>query len=427
MQRRRWGTTLLSAALVLCACGGDDDTADTAEQADTAETETTAEDTADENSDDESSDATSETTPPTDDTAETGESESTEETGTTEETTAPTDTTVSEPPAPTESLDDLAAEAEGENTLVVYGNPSDRIWEPVLAAFAEAYPSIEVETFDLGGLEAFQRYLSESSSGVATADVLITSEGDGWLDLVERGEVLDFQPPALAELPDFALQAPGVYSMAVDPLVAMYNQFVIPPEEQPTSLADLAAMAPDIDGNVGTVEIENSQAYTGNYGYIMANGDEAWATLEAIGPHTRAESGTGALLDKATNGEYPASFFVSGAIRLLLDTAEQGEVLDYQYLTDATPLVPRGMGIAAKADSPASAKLFVNWLLSADGQAASCQGGLTSYRADVECEYGYAAIAEIIGEENMNVVNYDAAATAERDAIQSRWNEAFGR
>src|SRR5690606_35304750 len=182
---------------------------------------------------------------------------------------------------------------------------------------------------------------------------------------------------------------------AVDPLVAMYNQFVIPPEQQPTSLADLAAMAPEIDGSIGTVEIENSQAYTGNYGYITANGDEAWATLEAIGPYARAESGTGALLDKATNGEYPASFFVSGAIRLLLDTAEQGEVLDYQYLTDATPLVPRGMGIAAKADSPASAKLFVNWLLSADGQAATCEGGLTPYRDDVPCDYGYDAIAEI--------------------------------
>lgn len=414
MNRRRWGAALLGTALVVSACGGDDTTSttnDPAEPTDTADAP--APDTAGET---ESTDPTTESTDPP-----------TESSDPTPATVAPADTTEPAPAEPTESLDELVAEAEGENTLVVYGNPSDRIWEPVLAAFGEAYPSIEVETFDLGGLEAFQRYLSESSSGVATADVLITSEGDGWLDLVERGEVLDFQAPELASLPDFALQAPGVYAMAVDPLVAMYNQFVIPAEQQPTSLAELAALAPEIDGDIGTVEIENSQAYAGNYGYISTHGEDAWATLEAIGPHTRAESGTGALLDKATNGEYPASFFVSGAIRLLLDTAEQGDVLDYQYLTDATPLVPRGMGIAAKADSPASAKLFVNWLLSAEGQAASCLGGLTSYRSDVDCEYGYDAIAETIGEENMIVVGYDPAATAERDAIQSRWNEAFGR
>lgn len=412
---------MIGTALALSACGGDDDAEPAAQDTPDEATDEPAEAPSDTTEAAPATTATTATTGVTETTA-SGSSDTTAPAETDETTTtAPADT------APTESLDDLIAESEGENTLVVYGNPSDRIWEPVLAAFAEAYPGIEVETFDLGGVEAFQRYLSETASGVATADVLITNEGDGWFDLIERGEVLDYQDPQIGELPDFAVQAPGVYSMAVDPLVAMYNQFVIPPEEQPTSLAELAAMAPEIDGNIGTVEIENSQSYTGTYGYITANGDEAWATLEAIGPYTKAESGTGALLDKATNGEYPASFFVSGAIRLLLDTAEQGEVLDYQYLTDATPLVPRGMGITAKADSPASAKLFINWLLSADGQAASCLGGLTPYRDDVECEYGYSAIADIIGEENMIVVNYDPAAAEERDAIQSRWNEAFGR
>ena len=52
-----------------------------------------------------------------------------------------------------------------EGTLVVYGNPSADQWEPVLEAFGEAYPWIEVETFDLGGAEAFQRYLSEEATG----------------------------------------------------------------------------------------------------------------------------------------------------------------------------------------------------------------------------------------------------------------------
>ncbi|MCB0967738.1 MAG: extracellular solute-binding protein, partial [Ilumatobacter sp.] len=326
-----------------------------------------------------------------------------------------------------ESVSDLGAEAQGWSSLVVYGNPSDQIWEPILAGFGEAYPFIEVETFDLGGVETFQRYLTETASGVATADLLITSEAAGWLDLVARGEVVDYVDANVADLPSHAVQAPGVYAMSLDPLVAMYNQFVIPPEDQPTTLAELAVLAPDLAGNIGTVEIENSQAYTGNYGYITAHGDDAWATLDQLGPYARAESGTGALLGKATSGEYPASFFVSGAIRLLLDTQEQGDVLDYQYLADATPLVPRAMGVPTGADSPASAKLLINWLLSEDGQATICLGGLTPYRDGVDCEYGYEAIADIVGEDNMIVVDYDPAAEAERDAIQSRWNEAFGR
>jgi iron(III) transport system substrate-binding protein len=324
-------------------------------------------------------------------------------------------------------LDELLAASADENTLIIYGNPSDNIWEPILAAFGEAYPDIDVETFDLGGLEAFQRYLSESASGVATADMIIASESVGWLDLVERGDVVDFLAPEAGNIPEFGTQAPGVYAMSVDPLVAMYNEMLIPADEQPTTLAELAALAPELEGGIGTVEIENSQAYTATFGFVTAGGEEAWATLEALGPHTSAESGTGALLDKATSGEYAASFFVSGAIRPLLDNEAQGEVLDYRYLEDATPLVPRGMGIVADADSPASARLFVNWILSADGQTALCAGGLTPYRDDVECPYGYQAIAELIGEENMILVNYDAALETERDTIVSRWNELFGR
>ncbi len=321
----------------------------------------------------------------------------------------------------------LLSASAGENTLVIYGNPSDNIWGPILEAFGEAYPDIDVETFDLGGLEAFQRYLSESSSGVATADMIIASESVGWLDLVERGDVIAFEPSAAEGLPDFAVQADGVFTMSIDPMVAMYNEMLIPPDEQPTTLAALAEIAGEIDGGIGTVEIENSQAYTANFGFVTAGGDDAWATLDALGAHTAAESGTGALLDKTVNGEYAAAFFVSGAVRQLIDNDAQGSVLDYRYLEDATPLVPRGMGIVADADSPASAQLFIEWILSAEGQDALCAGGLTPYLDGNDCPYGYQAIADQIGDENMNVVNYDPALETEREAIQSRWNDAFGR
>ena len=43
--------------------------------------------------------------------------------------------------------------------------PAPDQWEPVLEAFDAEYPWIEVETFDLGGTEAFQRYLSEEATG----------------------------------------------------------------------------------------------------------------------------------------------------------------------------------------------------------------------------------------------------------------------
>src|SRR5690606_11620180 len=103
------------------------------------------------------------------------------------------------------------------------------------------------------------------------------------------------------------------------------------------TLAGIAELAGSLPGSLGTVEVENSQAYLANYGFVTAGGDDAWSTLAALAPYTKAESGSGALLGKTLSGEYPAVFFVSGSLRALIDNPDEaaGDVLDYKYLVDA--------------------------------------------------------------------------------------------
>jgi iron(III) transport system substrate-binding protein len=323
---------------------------------------------------------------------------------------------------------DAAIEASrDEGTLVVYGNPSGDQWEPVLADFNEAYPWIDVETFDLGGSEAFQRYLTEEATGSGTADVIVNTDGAGWLDLVERGQVVDYVDPELADLGPEAVLAPGVFALSYDPLVAVFNSATLPEDEQPTSLAELAEVADDLEGDIGTVAVENSNAGLGTYGYLDAQGEDGWQVLEQLGPHAGAEDGTGALLGKLQSGEYAAAFFVSGAVRALIDGTSTGDILDYRYFEDATTLPARGMGITAAADSPNAATVFVSWLLSQEGQVAACAGGFTPYRDDVECPTGLPAIEAEIGADAPILVGYPDGLAEEQAEIQQRWNDAFGR
>jgi iron(III) transport system substrate-binding protein len=314
-----------------------------------------------------------------------------------------------------------------ENTLVVYGNPSADQWGPVLESFAAAYPWIEVETFDLGGTEAFQRYLSEEATGAATADMIVNTDGAGWLDLVERGQVVDYVDPELASLPEEALLAPGVFAMSFDPLVALFNSEALPADEQPTSLAELAGMADDLDGQIGTVAVENANAGLGTFGFVDTHGEDGWTVLEQLGPHTRAEDGTGPLLAKVQSGEYAAAFFVSGATRALVDTTDAGDILDYRYFEDATTLPARGMSVTAAADSPNAAQVLINFLLSAEGQAAGCAGGFTPYRDDVDCPSSLTAIEEAVGDGDAILVGYPEDLAERQEEIQERWNGAFGR
>jgi iron(III) transport system substrate-binding protein len=331
--------------------------------------------------------------------------------------------------AEAEVLDiDAAVEASrDENTVVVYGNPSTDQWTPVLEAFAEEYPWIEVETFDLGGTEAFQRYLSEEATGASTADLIVNTDGAGWLDMIERGQVVGYADPELETLPDEALLAPGVFAWSFDPLVGLFNKQAFPEDEQPTTLAELADMADELDGKIGTVAVENAQAGLGIYGYLDARGEDGWEVLEQLGPHARAEDGTGALLGKLQSGEYVAGFFVSGTTRALVDTTDAGDILNYRYFTDATPLPARGMGVTAAADSPNAAQVLIHFLLTEQGQTASCAGGFTPYREGVECAQGLPGIQDAIGEENALLVGYPETLADEQADIRERWNTAFGR
>ncbi len=324
-------------------------------------------------------------------------------------------------------IDAVVEASRDEDRLVVYGNPSPDQWEPVLAAFEETYPWIDVETFDLGGTEAFQRYLSEEATGAETADVIVNTDGAGWLDLVERGQVVDYVDPELEGLPDLAVAAPGVFTMSVDPLIGVFNTQALPLDEQPTSLAELAEAAEDLDGKIGTIEVENGQAGLGTFGFVDARGDEAWEVLEAIGPHAGVENSNGTILGKLTSGEYVASFMISGSMRALIDGTETGDVLNYRYFADATVMPTRGIGVTTAASHPNAARLLVNFILSEEGQAVMCDGGFTPYREGVECPQGLAAIQEEVGEDNAIVVGYPEELVTEGEDLRSRWNEAFGR
>lgn len=342
-------------------------------------------------------------------------------------TTAATGSSEAEAAAEPIDIDAAVAASKDEGKLVVYGNPSTDQWAPVLAAFGEAYPWIEVETFDLGGAEAFQRYLTESATDSATADLIVNTDAAGWLDLVARGEVVDYVDPELADLPELAVAAPGVFTMSADPLVALFNTKALPLDEQPTSLAELAELAPELDGRIGTVEVENGQVGLGNFGYVEAKGDAAWEVLEQLGPHTGVESGTGTLLGKLTSGEYVAGFFVSGSTRALIDGTDTGDLLNYRYFEDATVMPTRGMAVTKAAAAPNAAKVLINFLLTETGQEALCAGGFTPIRDGVDCDQGLAAIREAVGEEDAIVVGYPEAVRDEQEAFRARWNEAFGR
>jgi len=321
-----------------------------------------------------------------------------------------------------------------ESPLLVYSVMAESNWKPVIDAFHELYPWIEVQTLDLGGSEVFERYYAENATGAQTADLMITADPTGWLEFVNnRGEAVDYKSPESSKLPEWSIPFPGLYTVSTDPMLILYNEQVLAEELWPKGLSHLAELAtenPDVfKGKITTYDVIIPFAFAINWAFVRDCGEETWDLLETLGPMTLPEQSGGTQLQKLTSGEYVAGFFVSSGVFPKL--ADLEGIVGWTYIDDGTPVFLRGMAIPQGSTNINSAKLMLDFILSHDGQVAWGKGGMTPYRSDLtadECPRTFQSIAQAIGgEDKMVLINYDENAAAGRDAFVERWNQAFNR
>lgn len=318
-----------------------------------------------------------------------------------------------------------AAEKEG-GKLTVYSNLGDENMAPIVRDFKKKYDFIKsVSVNELDSDELFQKVLSENAGGKSPADVLISSAASAWADFSGRKDtVLEYDSPEASELGDEAELLPSVYSMSKDPMTIAYNTSLM--EKAPTGIADLAEIMKADEGkfkNKVTVrDPEGSFGFTVTRALTEGN-PKAWDALETMLPLTRPETSSGTQLEKIVAGEYTAGFLISAspAYPVVEDSAGLVKIV---FPKDGTIVLPRGLGIAAKAPHPATSKLFLDFALSQEGQRAVAEGGLSSYRKGVEGEglHTYQEVVDAVGEDNIIAVEYAPVAKNDADAWLDRFN-----
>lgn len=327
---------------------------------------------------------------------------------------------------------DLVAEAEAEGgTLTIYSNTDQENWAPIFRDFQKKYPFVTtINANNLDSDEVFQRQLSETASGSSTADLLVSNAAQAWAEFAEEPDrFLEYASPELGELPDFAQVLPNVYAMSTDPVGIAYNSQLMP--EAPTGiahLAELVAAEPEkFADKITTRDVGGAFGFTVSNAYTAARPD-AWTSLENILPSARPESSSGSQGEKILAGEYLAGFFISAAPSYPI-VESSGGLYSFVFPEDGTVVLPRGIAIPAEAPNTATAKLFVDFVLSEEGQNAVAEGGLTSYRESVETAEGrhtYQEVVDAVGEDEIIFVNYDLVPEADVAAFTEEWNGLLG-
>jgi iron(III) transport system substrate-binding protein len=330
------------------------------------------------------------------------------------------------------SIESLVAKAKGEKGVVMYGNAPASYFKPVVEGFKATYSGISFEYTNLSDNEVFSKYQSEHAQGARTADLLLASAPALWIQAKANGVIANVTPQGLSKFPSYAMQAPGLYVMSPEPILSTYNTKLITSSipDNYTALAD-AVKADSSKYKLVSYPIDNQLGYGAIYGLIKVLGwDKYWSIQDQLAPNTKTYSEGLTGLTQIASGAAAYGYIGSGLGQVAVPTATKG-LVQYLFMQDATPLIPRGIAVTTGATSPASALLFLNYLFSDAGQQKLCAAGFEAYAKDFvpagNCVAYLGNLEKKVPSKNIFLVPIGQDVLDQQSKITTRWNQSYKR
>ena len=291
-----------------------------------------------------------------------------------------TEETKTEETAPAEKT---PADYTGEVQL--YSTMTEADLEALITCFNEVYPNIEVVVTNGSAGELTTRM--DGEKGNPQADLmwggLADSDGDAYAEIFEAW-VSEYD----AENMEGYTSPNGLYSM--DHLSTVV--FVVNEELEAQlglniqSYEDL--LDPALKGKIATADPNSSSSAWNNLSNILSvygDTDEGWAYIEQLMPNLVILGSSSGVFKNTQAGEYVVGLtYEDGAVGLVRDGATN---IRLQYPTNGTSASCFGTALVKNGPNPENAKVFIDFICSAEGQtalAAYQQGTLRYTNANYE-------------------------------------------
>jgi iron(III) transport system substrate-binding protein len=263
-----------------------------------------------------------------------------------------------------ESWDDVVAAAKKEGRVVFYNNLQPNGIEPLLQKFRSAYPDIKVEQIRLGSNALIERFQTEQTAGRYIADVMITFPDERIDDDLKQGWMTQWTPPELSNFPAEINKDNKIFTLQYSREAIIWNKNLVKPADAPKEWTDL--FDPKWKGKVGmnppwrSVAIQQVVAFWEKLG-IKDPAEKMKAN------DVRFFEGSGGIVQAVIRGDVRVAELTDLPLNPLL---EDGAPLGFVYPKSGTSLSANKAFVIAKAPHPNAAKVFLNWLMTKDGQEA---------------------------------------------------------
>lgn len=256
------------------------------------------------------------------------------------------------------------AAAQEEGTITLYSALSEARELAMLERYTED-TGMEVDLVRLGGGRLFERVMTEHGADQLGADAIRQTDRTLAETYMEEGVWEPYCHP-FWDMSDPELQQEDCnYWTSQQPVYAIgYNTELVEESEAPTSWEDL--LDPKWKENICLAHI-GAGGSTWARDLFLRNefSVEYWESLAAQEPFITGAAG--AVSEAMGRGECAVGMILPGSQGI---AAAEGAPLDIVVPSDGVPTYSQWLGLAAGAEKPNAAKVFLNWNMSLAGQTA---------------------------------------------------------
>jgi iron(III) transport system substrate-binding protein len=305
----------------------------------------------------------------------------------------------------------MAGNAYAAEKIIVYTSMKESLIGRLRDAFVKSNPGIEMDYQSAGAGKLMAKIAAERESGKILADVIWTSEVPDFYKMRQDGILEKYVPAAAKEAFNPFSDYDGSFTAArLGTLGIAYNTKQI--KSAPTAWSDLTK--PEYKGAFGIANPALSgTSYMSVALLAQQFGWEFFDKLHANG--AKIGKGSGQVIDDTASGDLVASLAVD---YITFDKISKGAPLAMAYPKEML-VVPSPIAIIKDSPNMATAKKFLDFMLSKDAQTIVADEGTLPVRSDVPLPTRFNIPAPADAMQRAMKVNYmDMIAAKEKNLKQ---------
>lgn len=318
-----------------------------------------------------------------------------------------------------EGTEGEAEEASGE--LVIYTTVSDLQYNALVGAFQEKYPNIEISYTQAGAGECKSRIQAEVEN--PQGDVMFG--GLVYADTLSMADCFEnYVSPNDANLPDEFKNTTGILTYHDTQIPCLWVNDALEAEAGVTITSYEDLLNPALAGQIISADPTASSSAWNQLQCILTDfggweSEEAWDYISALLANDLVvQDSSSSVYQGVYNGEYTVGLtYEPACVQMLSEGAEGVHIV---YPSEGVTSIAFGSAIIKNCKNPENAKLFIDFLISDEGQTIYNECGARQANSNLVIENEWLP--------NLSTINYlvaDTQALAENQTtIQDMWREA---